>query len=77
MRTTIDVPDDVHNTLKAMAASRNESMGRTITAIVRAVRDGDIVPGRRIERDQRTGRLVAVGGPQRSVEEVRQLAYEE
>ncbi|MEZ5372233.1 MAG: hypothetical protein R2704_05775 [Microthrixaceae bacterium] len=77
MRTTIELPDDVHLLLKDIAASRDESMGRTITAILRAVRDGDVVPGRRIERDQRTGRLVAVGGPQRSMEEVRQLAYDE
>ena len=77
MRTTIDLPDDVHELLKYLANARGESMGATVASVVRAAGQGDPPPTQRIERDPETGLLLLVGGTPRSDEEVRRLAYDE
>ena len=75
MRTTVDIPDDIHELLRYLAASRGQSMSATVTAIVeQAVTTVDDDARRHVERERASGLLVATGGPTRSAAEVARLA---
>lgn len=77
MQTTIDLPDDAFELLKYYSASREETMGETVAYFVRAIRDGKFPSDRQITSDDETGLLLATGGPSRTAEEVRRLAFDE
>lgn len=78
MRTTVDLPDDIHDLIKYLAASRDESVSATICEIVREA--ATTLPDereRRVTRDPKTQLLVATGGPVRSAADVAQLLNDE
>lgn len=80
MRTTIDLPDNIHELARYLAASRGESLGATIAAILEDVIDTEdrATSGvRDVQRDPRSGLLGVAGGPLRRSAEVRSLAYDE
>lgn len=80
MRTTIDLPDDIHELARYLAASRGESLGATIAAILHEVIDTEdrATSGvRGVQVDPRSGLLSVAGGPIRRSAEVRSLAYDE
>lgn len=80
MRTTIDLPDNIHELARYLAASRGESLGATIAAILEDVIDTEdrATSGvRGVHLDPRSGLLSVAGGPLRRSAEVRSLAYDE
>jgi len=80
MRTTIDLPDEIHELARYLAASRGETLGSTIAAILAAAVDTEdhgATAGRSLQRDPDSGLLTVAGGPTRRSGEVRSLAYDE
>ncbi len=81
MRTTIDLPDEIHELARYLAASRGgESLGSTIAAILReAIDTEDLATTRErfVEAEPASGLLTVGGGPVRRAGEVRSLAYDE
>lgn len=62
MRTTIDLPDDLHRVMTALARDRQQSLSKTVADILRRAlqADGPATP----TVDRRTGlRVVRVGRP--------------
>jgi plasmid stability protein len=80
MRTTIDLPDEIHELARYLAASWGESLGSTIAAILReAIDTEDLATTRErfVEAEPASGLLTVGGGPVRRAGEVRSLAYDE
>ncbi|HMS14258.1 MAG: hypothetical protein V9E99_10250 [Microthrixaceae bacterium] len=80
MRTTIDLPDDIHELVRYLAASRGESLGATIAAVLENVIDTEdrvTHAVRGVQIDPKSGLLSVSGGPLRRAAEVRSLAYDE
>ncbi len=70
MRTTLDLPDDVHHLLRAIARDRHETLSQTTAAILRrALTAGDPV----LERSARTGLPIVRLGRTDTSEDVRSL----
>jgi plasmid stability protein len=80
VRTTIDLPDDIHELVRYLAASRGESLGATIAAVLENVIDTEdrvTHAVRGVQIDPKSGLLSVSGGPLRRAAEVRSLAYDE
>ena len=75
MRTTIDLPDDLHRAAKAIAHDRHQSLSEAITDIMRSGLGGN-EPLRMIT-DPETGFRIATGGRVLTHEEVRSLDDED
>jgi hypothetical protein len=75
MRTTVDLPDDVHQIVTAIARDEGKSMSRTITDLLRR----QLTPpaGPPISTDDRTGFRVVRLGRSITNEDVRSLEDEE
>lgn len=69
MRTTIDLPDDVHRVATAIARDRNESLSATVTELVRRGLDA---PGSPVVERRGGFPIVRVGRPV-TAEDVRAL----
>lgn len=53
MRTTIDLPDDLHQAALAMARDRRQSLSRTVAELLRRALDDRAAPP--TSRDEETG----------------------
>ena len=76
----IDLPDDIHELVRYLAASRGESLGATIAAVLENVIDTEdrvTHAVRGVQIDPKSGLLSVSGGPLRRAAEVRSLAYDE
>lgn len=75
MRTTVDLPDDVHTLLRSLARSQGRSFSETVTDILR----GALLPTKpaRLYTDEKTGLLVADIGRPITNEDVAALDDEE
>jgi hypothetical protein len=71
MRTTVDLPDDLHQLLLGVAHDRRETLSRTISTLLRRalVPEGPVG----VERDARTGLPVVHVGRVVTAEDVRSL----
>jgi predicted transcriptional regulator len=74
MRTTVDLPDDLHRRLVAIVHDRRETLSQTTTAIIRRALDPGVAAP--VRRDPRTGLLVASLGRVVTGEDVRPLEDE-
>ena len=80
MRTTIYLPDKIHELVRYLAASRGETLGTTIAAILEETIDTEhhaSSGARRVQLDSRSGLLSVAGGPIRQSADVRTMAYDE
>jgi predicted transcriptional regulator len=78
MRTTVDLPDDVLERVREIAADRRISVSRVIAEVVsQEMRQTPTVPGQRISIDQRTGLKVLDLGRKITGAEVRQAMDDE
>ena len=75
VRTTIDLPDDIHGLATAIARDAGTSLSETVTRLLRAAL---ATPGPvRVSTDERTGlRVISLGGVVTS-EDVRSLDDDE
>lgn len=75
MRTTIDLPDDLHEVLKSVARDRGATLSETVSVLIRerldAGTDGAVL--RFAGPDPRTGLPLVVGGRTTTSEDVRSL----
>jgi hypothetical protein len=71
MRTTLDIPDDLHAQAVAIASDTHQSLSRTVAGLIRRGL-GSGTPGE-IARSARTGLPVAHLGRTISTEDVRRL----
>lgn len=80
MRTTVDLPDDVHRIVRSLAHERKASMSRVLRDLVERGL-GDRLPGATAERtlsiDEVTGLPVFRGGRVVTADDVRELLDEE
>ena len=78
MRTTVDLPDDVLERVRDIAADRRTSVSKIIAEVVtRAMRPVETIPGQRISLDPATGRKVLSLGRPVTTEEVRRAMDDE
>ena len=49
MRTTIDLPEDIHRRLRSVARERRQSLSLTVTTILREALEPGAEPGMRID----------------------------
>ncbi|MBM3676875.1 MAG: antitoxin [Actinobacteria bacterium] len=62
MRTTIDLPDDLHRAAAQIARDRHQTLSRTVASLLRSALAGE--SGSRIEVDEESGLpTVHVGEP--------------
>jgi predicted transcriptional regulator len=71
MRTTIDLPDDLHRLLSAVAHDRHETLSQTTTMLLRRALTPEA--GGSVRRDERTGIAVVSVGRAITAEDVRSL----
>ncbi len=71
MRTTIDLPEDLHRTLASVAHDQGQTLSQTVAGLLRR----SLTPGgsRRIHTDARTGLPVVRVGRVITGEDVRRL----
>lgn len=75
MRTTVDIPDDLHRQLSALARDTSRTLSETVVDLVRrGLSEG--APGR-VARSKRTGLPVVHVGRTITTEDVRLLEDEE
>jgi hypothetical protein len=76
VRTTIDLPDDIHGLATAIARDAGTSLSETVTRLLRAAL---ATPGPvRVSTDERTGlRVISLGGGVVTSEDVRSLDDDE
>lgn len=78
MRTTVDLPDDVLERVRSIAADRRTSVSKVIAEFVsRAVNPLPVSPGDRVSVDPRTGLKVLDLGRIITMDEVRQATDDE
>ncbi len=75
MRTTIDLPDDLHQTAKALARDRNQTLSQAVSELMRRGIDGQ--SRHEVVTDPRTGLLVLRGGPFVTSEDVATILDDE
>ncbi len=75
MRTTIDLPEDLHTLTRSLARSRGQTLSETISEILRQV----LIPRRRVgvTRDEQTGLPLVWIGRTITNEDVAALEEEE
>jgi hypothetical protein len=75
MRTTVDLPDDLHRVLTSVAHDQNRTLSQTVTDLLRRA----VMPSSRRapETDPRTGLLVVRVGRVVTQEDVRALDDDE
>jgi hypothetical protein len=71
MRTTIDIPDDLHAQAAAIARDTHQSLSHTVAALMR--RGLNYGPPAEVDRSARTGLPVARLGRTITSEDVRRL----
>jgi len=78
MRTTVDLPDDVLERVRDIAADRRTSVSKVIAEVVsKAMRPVETTPGQRISLDPSTGlKVLSLGRPVTS-DEVRRAMDDE
>jgi hypothetical protein len=76
MRTTIDLPDDLHRQAKAIARDRSWTLSQTVTWLVRRGL-GEGLPSPEIGRDELTGLLTVRVGRLISSDEVKRFLEDE
>jgi hypothetical protein len=74
VRTTIDLPDDLHRLLVAVAHDRRQTLSQTASTILRGALMPEGTP--RIERESRTGLPVVRVGRVVTADDVRSLEDE-
>lgn len=72
MRTTLNIPDDLHARLVSLSQDRRETLSRTVEDLVRCGM-GDLRPDYRCYRDPENGLLVLDLGRSLSDEDVRSV----
>ena len=78
MRTTVDLPDDVLERVRDIAADRRTSVSKIIAEVVsRAMRPIETIPGQRISVDPATGLKILSLGRTVTSEEVRRALDDE
>ena len=78
MRTTVDLPDDVLERVRSIAADRRTSVSKVIAEFVsRAVNPLPVSPGDRVSVDPRTGLKVLDLGRIITMDEVRRATDDE
>ena len=75
MRTTIDLPDDLHQAAKALAHDRQQTLSQAVAELMRRAIDGHQRP--EIVTDPRTGFRVMRGGPFVTSDDVKALLDDE
>lgn len=71
MRTTIDLPDDLHRVVTAVAHDRGQTLSQTVASLLRkTLRPGD---GADVGTDSRTGLRVVRLGRTLTSDDVRRL----
>ena len=75
MRTTIDLPDDLHRVAKALAHDRRQTLSEAVAEIMRRGIAGS--PRLELVPDPVTGFLIVRGGPFVSSEDVATLLDDE
>jgi Arc/MetJ family transcription regulator len=69
MRTTIDLPDDLHTAAVLIARDRHQSLSRTVSDLMRTALAGER-SGRPLETDQETGLPIVRLGHRITAEDV-------
>ena len=69
MRTTINLPADLHTVALQLARENHQNLSPTVAALMRQ----GLGDRPRLRRDPQTGLLVAEGGPELTHEDVRAL----
>jgi hypothetical protein len=78
MRTTIDLPEDLHEVAKSLARDRSQTMSETVADLMRrGLGAGEPEPSYRIQRDPRTGFPFIDIGTTITTEDVRSLEDDE
>lgn len=75
MRTTVDLPDDLHHAAKSLAYERRQTFSQAVAEIMRRGISGS--PRREIQTDPVTGLLVLRGGPLVTSDDVAALLDDE
>ena len=75
MRTTIDLPDDLHRVAKALAHDRRQTLSEAVAEIMRRGIAGS--PKRELVTDPVTGFLILRGGPLVTSDDVAALLDDE
>ena len=75
MRTTIDLPDDLHRVAKALAHDRRQTLSEAVAEIMRRGIEGS--PKRELVPDPVTGFLIVRGGPLVTSEDVAAMLDDE
>lgn len=74
MRTTIDLPDDLHEIVSSVARDRHQTLSQTVSELLR--RAFEATPAAPLETDKRTGLPVVRLGRPVTTEDVRSLEDE-
>lgn len=69
MRTTIDLPDDLHRAATLIARDRRQSLSRTVASLLRSALTAE-QPNRSVEVDEETGLPTLHVGKQIAAEDV-------
>ncbi len=78
VRTTIDLPEDLHEVAKSLAHDRSQTMSETVADLMRrGLGTGEREPSHRIQRDPRTGFPCIRLGRTITTEDARSLEDEE